>query len=466
MSYNKRIWTDRNVEFPNRRKLTPTGEQNIYAVTRDEGLIYDPGVPFNAETMNDLEHRISDAFDELGSANVSILPPQTRILDRTGNAAKTTFYLSSSNADAFEGTAITIKAGEEPPISPHDGQFFDAGANNMQDVTGLTAGQMYTARTWAYNGDKHAQNDINYAVHTFESGKSSAVTWTAITPPGATVDMAGVVYGNEFIAFGKSVVGFLRSTDGDNWTQISSVANPNVNWRSAAYGNGIYVAVTGGGVYMPIAYSKNGGVVWGTQYSTNIDSGMKNLSSVAFGNGVFVIGDGAGSETGSFLVGTDGVKWEIYGPPKIPVKTICFGDGLFVAVSESLESVYTSADGISWESHHVSKFHGLTINGIFYANNKYFVLANGKILISLNALEWEETQIYGGAVADFRALTYINDLYVVAAHGESMYASVTGLSWYTEALPESGLWSGICANGSKMIMCASGGTYARILKSP
>lgn len=66
MAFTKKTWMDRNVEHPSRRKLTPvSGEENVYDVTRSEGGVITPGDAFNAENMNDLEVRISEAYADL-----------------------------------------------------------------------------------------------------------------------------------------------------------------------------------------------------------------------------------------------------------------------------------------------------------------------------------------------------------------------------------------------------------------
>ena len=66
MAYTKKTWMDRYVEHPSRRKLTPvSGEENVYDVTRSEGSVITPGDAFNAENMNDLEARISEAYTDL-----------------------------------------------------------------------------------------------------------------------------------------------------------------------------------------------------------------------------------------------------------------------------------------------------------------------------------------------------------------------------------------------------------------
>ena len=60
MSYEKKTWSDRQTEFPTRRKFVATNSTNVYDVERAEGTVYDAGDAFSASTMNDLESRIDN----------------------------------------------------------------------------------------------------------------------------------------------------------------------------------------------------------------------------------------------------------------------------------------------------------------------------------------------------------------------------------------------------------------------
>lgn len=64
MAFVKKEWLQRIVDFPGRRKLTPTGMPNTYDVTRDEGTIIQPGDNLSAANMNDLEERIYAGIEE------------------------------------------------------------------------------------------------------------------------------------------------------------------------------------------------------------------------------------------------------------------------------------------------------------------------------------------------------------------------------------------------------------------
>ena len=59
MLFNKKTWVDRFTEHPNRRTLIATGNANEFDVSRSEGTVTTEGDPFNAQTMNDFENRVS-----------------------------------------------------------------------------------------------------------------------------------------------------------------------------------------------------------------------------------------------------------------------------------------------------------------------------------------------------------------------------------------------------------------------
>lgn len=77
--YERKVWVNRQSEHPSRRKLTPTGNDGEYDVSRSEGIIMEDGDAFDADTMNDLERRVAAGFTELdptgaGGGEVTVQP--------------------------------------------------------------------------------------------------------------------------------------------------------------------------------------------------------------------------------------------------------------------------------------------------------------------------------------------------------------------------------------------------------
>jgi len=100
MAFTKKTWTDRNVEYPSRRRLVAvSGSSDTYDVVRAEGTITQEGDKVNATNMNDLESRISNAIDATEtSVNNSINTLNSNVSNNY--VKKTQFSLS--------GTTLTI----------------------------------------------------------------------------------------------------------------------------------------------------------------------------------------------------------------------------------------------------------------------------------------------------------------------------------------------------------------------
>ena len=91
MAFTKKTWLDRIVEYANRRKLidTSTSNEQIVTVARYEGTITQEGDVFNAATMNDLENRIEDAFDNIDYSGLTNKPTIPAAVAVKGNAEST-----------------------------------------------------------------------------------------------------------------------------------------------------------------------------------------------------------------------------------------------------------------------------------------------------------------------------------------------------------------------------------------
>jgi hypothetical protein len=102
--FEQKTWTDRQVQYPSRRKLTnvSTQEERTVLVERNEGIIYNEGDLFDATNINDLEERIARAFDEVEQsldARVNLYYPVGKIF-----MAVTDLHLEDANQQVFPGT--------------------------------------------------------------------------------------------------------------------------------------------------------------------------------------------------------------------------------------------------------------------------------------------------------------------------------------------------------------------------
>lgn len=116
MAFNKKEWTDRQTEYPNRRRLSEVeNQQGVFDVMREEGIILENGVPYNAETMNDLENRIESAIEDIIPMTISATGATSGVLPKL-NMVQDGFELKDGaiivaklHIDIPSGTVVTLK---------------------------------------------------------------------------------------------------------------------------------------------------------------------------------------------------------------------------------------------------------------------------------------------------------------------------------------------------------------------
>lgn len=119
--YERKVWVNRQSEHPSRRKLTPTGNDGEYDVSRSEGIIMEDGDAFDADTMNDLERRVAAGFTELdptgaGGGEVTVQPytceKRNGVYALVGNGAVGRCKIPASWAagDSFTVNGVAVPA--------------------------------------------------------------------------------------------------------------------------------------------------------------------------------------------------------------------------------------------------------------------------------------------------------------------------------------------------------------------
>lgn len=124
--YERKVWVNRQSEHPSRRKLTPTGNDGEYDVSRSEGIIMEDGDAFDADTMNDLERRVAAGFTELdptgaGGGEVTVQPysctktGKVYALNGTGAVGRCKIPASWAAGDSFtvNGAAVPAYCGAD-----------------------------------------------------------------------------------------------------------------------------------------------------------------------------------------------------------------------------------------------------------------------------------------------------------------------------------------------------------------
>ena len=330
------------------RTCTVTGSSGSCIVT---GLTNGVAYTFTAIASNDT------ATSSASSASASTTPYSV-----AGRAA-------AELAAAGEGTLWTMRTapatsyGEEfSSVAYGNGVWVAVGRNSaMTSTDGVT----WTALSGDWGGDNGYWTSITYgggrwvAVSDRYRARTSTdlVNWT-ITAPSSSRQQSWseVTYGladadgnnGLFVAVGwtgtyqTDARTIMTSPDGETWTAQTA---PNLrSWSSVAYGNGLFVAVSSTQYdNLTSVITSPDGVTW-----TERTTPYAYWQSVAYENGIFVaVGGGYGSSR--VMTSSDGVAWT----GRIlsfdaALLSVVYGDGVWVAVSDSGIRVLTSPDAITW----------------------------------------------------------------------------------------------------------------------
>ena len=246
---------------------------------------------------------------------------------------------------------------------------------------------------------------------------------------------------------------------GVDWTSRSSAADN--AWNSIAYGNGIFVAVSGDGAGSQAMTSTNG-VTWTSRGTP----GDNRWDALAYGGGRFVAVANSG-DGNRVMTSQDGINWA-----KTPASAdtrewtgVAYGNGRFVAVSEQGglgDKFMTSTDGINWSGVAVTNREWAAISyggGRFVAMSQY-----GAVHTSTDGLTWEQRR--GTDVTeDWRAMTYGNGRFVAVGRG-SVMTSPDGVTWNLRVAATSNSWRSVAYGGGMFVSVSSTGAGDRVMTSP
>jgi hypothetical protein len=192
-------------------------------------------------------------------------------------------------------------------------------------------------------------------------------------------------------------------------------------------------------------------------HERNLGAPTNSLRSVVYGNGLFVaVGDG-----GTILTSADGSNWTARSSGTISALwDVTFGNGRFVAVGGIRplfldRVVATSMDGTNWTANRVDNQRPLRSvgygNGLFIAGSDI-----GEIFGSRDGTNFALlATIPGNSVED---ITYGNGLFVAAGLGGTTMASEDGTDWVVrDAGGAPNPFSGICFGNNTFVAVGGGG---------
>lgn len=246
-----------------------------------------------------------------------------------------------------------------------------------------------------------------------------------------TNEWRSIAYGNGiYVAVGEN--GYVTtSTDGMNWTTPKQ--NGTSIWKSIAYGNGTFVAISS-------SYnvsSSSDGKTWTAEQA--IGSAVRAIvGDVTYGNGKFVIAMWDGYMTSS----TDGNTWanpiRKFGSIRTNLTNICFGNGKFVGIWNKY--AVSSADGVTWEITESTELGAKIISwqAITYGKGKYVAVgydgSQGYITSSVDGIAWT-TPVQQYAV-NWYNIAFCNGMFIACGSNGYITTSTDGETWTPKQLKQ------------------------------
>lgn len=293
-------------------------------------------------------------------------------------------------------------------IAGETGDFneFLVGGNRTWKVALNQIGSNNDITNWQQVTNTNDFIDIAYGNGVFVATRSNGVhysndgiTWNATNPVGFVGGK--IVFGNGLFVNVSNSGGSGRvftSPDGFIWTSRTAASND--TWSAITYGNGLFVAVAS-------SYTAGGGIMTspdGITWTLRVGVGGGGFTGVTYGAGTYVATKtgspgtmvisydgftwsdqttGISSLTvfyanGIFTTGkhysTDGSTWIAASSPNFPVK-ITYGNGYFMAVTDTEIKYLYSVDGINWTADtppNTSNF-----KGVAFAENTFVSVGSG-----------------------------------------------------------------------------------------
>lgn len=306
--YERKVWVNRQSEHPSRRKLTPTGNDGEYDVSRSEGIIMEDGDAFDADTMNDLERRVAAGFTEMdptgaGGGEVTVQPYTCEkkngvyALIGSGAVGRCKIPASWAAGDSFtvNGVAVPAYCGADAV----DGDtivkgrwvlfFYDGTQLNFNGGGGLSTSKLALAT--ATEDNVLAGNKFYAGGKTIKEGKmpNRGAISESIYPGGSYTIPAGYHNGNGKVTAKRSYTTVFLGQQTAYWTDFT------YNVKSH-YGS-IYDKLSRSNFYtVPYAWSGNcieqaasGSGACADYVSYNANTGILTVSPQSYGRaGVFL----------------------------------------------------------------------------------------------------------------------------------------------------------------------------------
>ena len=195
---------------------------------------------------------------------------------------------------------------------------------------------------------------------------------------------------------------------------------------------------------------------------STISDTSRKWYSVCYGNGMFVA---IAFDSNYFAYSTDGINWtETNNRLTVrPWRSVCYGNGKFIAVASGTNYFAYSTDGITWTESTISDT-SRNWYSVCYGKDKFVVVTynSNYFAYSTNCITWTEGTI-SSTNRDWRSVCYGNDKYVVIAYNSNYFAySTNGINWTegTNSSTSRSLYSACYGNGMFVAVAINSNYFA------
>jgi hypothetical protein len=384
-----------------------------------------------------------------------IFNPQGNIIT-TANNIVSRVDTATNGKTAFVGNGTAGFSGDNGPAT----------SVQLNNPTGLAldaSGALFISDNNNYRIRKNVCTATN-------SCPEAGATWT-LYPAAQANEWRSVAYGNGlFVAVANTGTNrVMTSPDGIFWTaRTAAEAN---QWYSVTYGNGLFVAVAADGTNR-VMTSPNG-ITWTTRTAPEANF----WRHVTYGNGLFVAV--ATDGVNRVMTSPDGITWTARTAPEANSWiSVVAGNGLFVAVAlDGTNRIMTSPDGITWTARMATEANlwRSVGYGIVAGNGLFVALARtgtNRVMTSPDGITWTARMATVANV--WTSITHANGLFVAVAQGgiSPIMTSPDGVTWTAPVVAEptgglsviygNGLYVAVTFEGTKRVMTSPGGTVPTV----
>ena len=368
------------------------------------------------------------------------------------------------------GTPSSFTVSASPQVSGETRTCTVTGASGSCIVTGLTNGVAYTFTATASNdtatssASSASASTTPYSVAGRAAAEAAAAgtgtLWTMRTAPSSSYfeQFSSVEYGGGvWVAVGANSA--MKSTDGVTWTQVAGDwTGDNGYWTSITYGGGRWVAVSN----RYRARTSTDLVNW--TITAPSMAREQSWSDVTYGldadgNGLFVAVGWTGTyqtDARTIMTSPDGETWTARTAPNLKSwSSVTYGNGLFVAVSQSMYSgshVMTSPDGENWTAQSTPYEQWRSVayeNGLFVAVGGGY--GSSRVMTSRDGIAWTGQII--SIDAALNSVVYGDGVWIaVSDSGTRVMTSPDGNTWTAQSSAnDNAYWRSVAYNGSKLV---------------